>query len=284
MSDVIALFHIKQSVGSGINDPEVIKDQSDSKKRANSIIMTSAISKDGKVLGEIDGNMAISMPIEQSATIRDIYDELKTQGFRITVGVGETTKEAHTAMNYAIDNSPQKIRVYTPEMDIASESAEPGTVAESTQDMPITKAEAEDEKKPIELDEKTKQELQEILSVVQNNKDYFEQLKGQQPDLYAAIADVIGSSAEMVQSVKEQQKVEENKQMEKIVNSLQKESNRNLDENEKEVIKELMSLQDKKEDEEKSKLSGLYNSFKENYLANHFKPSKPFLIHGSDNE
>lgn len=284
MNRIVALFHIHQPNSHEINQDSTLKKLTDAKKRAESQIVTLVLSKSGQLLGEIDGNVAVSIPMESSEEIRNLYTQLKSENFKVTIGVGEDTKDALLALEYALKNNAGTIKVYSSEMEAQPDTErEPQTVAESTQDV-VYKNEELNKQESMAIDDKTKDELRAILQVVGNNKDYFEQIKQQQPDLYAAITEVISSTAEMVHAAKEQHQKDTQKQMEKIVTALQNEREKALDVNEQDVVKELLNQQNDNDNKQKDKISQLYQGFKENYLNHHLMPSKPFVIHGGDDD
>lgn len=244
MNDIVVIF--------GLQDPNVIeRDVADIAEKHNQyeyarrIIQSVTASKGGRIIGQLKGNEIVTLPVDQAETVKEIHQRLAEEAHcPCSVGVGEDAKQALEALQYADANAPDTIKVYDFHMSEGADlDVKPQTVAEGEQDI-VKKSE-----KYIPVSDDQRVKVAQILNEVQQNKDFFDQLKQQSPDVYASIVSVVQSLTAIMQGDKEAKEKHVAKMIEKINKQLDNHSGKKHEK----VAKEIQRAIDKEGDEKYKK-------------------------------
>jgi len=230
-------------------DVEVIAEMHRKLESARRMIFSLVTSKGGRAIGQLHGNEIVVVPADQSSVVKEIHERLSDElGVANTVGVGEDAKEATEALNYARTAAPGSIKVYTPTMhDDGELSIEPQSVAVGEQDK-IQKSE-----KYVPISEDEKMQIAQILQQVQANKQMFDQLQQQAPDIYASVVSVVQSLAGIMQQDKKNKEDHIAKMIAKITKYLQKQSAKQDEKYAKEIQRHIDRHSMKNESESRKK-------------------------------
>ena len=208
MSKIVAIIALHDSLQESDNDLNAIAEKAARYEQARRIVTTLSSSKGGRIIGLIQGNEIVELPIEAAEVLREIHERLNTElNIKPEIGVGEDSQQANKALEYAKKSAPGTIKVYKPDMEEESSlSVKEPEVAVGPDDI-VKKS--EDQYNPVSQGDKEK--IAQTLALVQHNKDLFDQMQQQAPEAYQGVVSVIQSLALILQQdkiAKEQQLVE----------------------------------------------------------------------------
>ncbi len=243
MKEIAALIHPHINLSASVDSHEFNLKAQQVREDVKDRCAAMAVQCGGHLHGDIDGNIAVSVPPEFAEKIREMKEAVSDE-YRVktTIGVAENFDDAKDALSYALDNKHGGIKVYDDSVVQYKKQFEPEapTVAESTQDQPVAKAEEES----FELDDKTKQQIDGILRSIAANKDYYNDLKNNNPELYAAITQVVNAVAMMVGSAKEHRQRQDINNIAKIIRQAENENKKFLNAQEREVVDSILAAQE----------------------------------------
>lgn len=241
-------------------DVDLIAETHRKLESARRMIFSLVTSKGGRAIGQVHGKEIVVVPVDQSQVVKEVHERLQDElGIANTVGVGEDAKEAMQALEYATKAAPGSIKVFSPSMDDDSELAvKPQSVAEGEQEAPMQKSE-----KYVAISPDEKQQIAQILQQVQANKQLFDSLAQQAPDVYANIVSVVQSLAMMMQKDQKDKEDHVAKMIEKINKHLQKQSDKHSDKYSKAIQREIDRHAVKEKSEERKSLDGFHQGHAE---------------------
>lgn len=196
MSNIVAVIALHDSLESLPNDVDLVAEKAKKFEYARHIVDTLTTSKGGRVIGQIQGNEVVQLPIEAAEVLREIHEHLQNDvGIKPEIGVGEDSHQAAQAMAFAKENAPGSIKVYSPDMEEeSSESVKEPEVAVGPDDF-IAKAE-----QPYQsVSPEDKQKIGQTLAMIQQNKELFDQMRQSSPEIYASIVGVVQSLTQMIE-------------------------------------------------------------------------------------
>lgn len=246
-------------------DVEVIAETHRKLESARRMIFSLVTSKGGRAIGQVKGTEIVVIPVEQSDVVKEVHERLSDElGIANTVGVGEDAKQAMEALDYAKKNAPGSVKVYTATMekDGDGDGVKNQSVATGEQDMPIQKSE-----KYVPISQDEKMQIAQILQNVQVNKQVFDQLRAQAPDVYANIVSVVQSLALMLQQDKKNQEDHIAKMIQKISQHLDKQSSKHEEKYAKAIQREIDRQAVKSKAEERKRFEDWWKSHKERLKA-----------------
>lgn len=249
-SSIVAIIAIHDSLESLPNDLDLLAQKTKKFEYAQHIIDTLVASKGGRIIGQVHGSEIVELPIEAAEVLREIHERLQDDvGIKPEIGVGENSHQAAEAVAFAKENAPGSIKVYSPEMtDEESESVKDPEVAVGPDDVM-----AKSEQPYQSVSPEDKQKIGQTLAMIQQNKELFDQMKQQSPEVYASIVGVVQSLTAMIEHdkiAKEQVLVD---MIDQINTQVRKEKAKKIKSHAKEINKEIkrQSKEQSKEDEEK---------------------------------
>ena len=196
MSNVIAVIAIHDSLESLPNDVDLLAQKAQKFEKARHIVDTLVTSKGGRVIGQVHGSEIVELPIEAAEVLREIHERLQQEvGIKPEIGVGEDSHQAAEAMAFAKENAPGAIKVYSPDMtEESSESVKEPEVAVGPDDLM-----AKSEQPYQSVSPEDKQKIGQTLAMIQQNKELFDQMRQQSPEVYASIVGVVQSLTAMIE-------------------------------------------------------------------------------------
>jgi len=238
LNDIVIVFGLQEH--QPINDDvDSIAEQNKLYDNARRLIFSSISSKGGRIVGQIHGNEIVTIPIDQSEVIKEIHKRLIDElGFPCSIGVGENVEQAVEALDCAIEKMPNTIKVYSSEMNQES--------TETSEDIHKSENYA-----PVFNEDRVK--IAQILQSLQQNKDLFDQIAQQSPDIYAGIVSVVQSLTAMLQEYKEAKQSHIKDLINKINRHLSNHHKKQTKKYTKEIQKELDSHYKDKEEENREK-------------------------------
>lgn len=203
-------------------DVELIAETHRKLESARRMIFSLVTSKGGRAIGQLHGSEIVTVPVDQIDVIKEIHERLGDElGMANTVGVGEDAKEAMQALDYAKRAAPGSIKVFSPTMeDDGDQAIKPQSVAVGEQDI-MRKSE-----KYVPISQDEKQKIAQVIQQVDANKQIFDSIRQQSPDVYASVVAVVQSLAAMLAEDKKDQEAHVEKMIEKINKYLKKQSDR----------------------------------------------------------
>jgi hypothetical protein len=196
MSNVIAIVAIHDSLESLSNDVELVAQKAQKFEHARHIVDTLVTSKGGRVIGQVQGNEIVELPIDAAEVLREIHERLQEEvGIKAAIGVGEDSQQAAEAVAFAKENAPGSIKVYSPEMtEESSESVKEPEVAVGPDDVM-----AKSEQPYQSVSPEDKEKIGQTLAMIQQNKPLFDQIREQSPEVYASIVGVVQTLTQIIQ-------------------------------------------------------------------------------------
>lgn len=224
MNDIVVIF--------GLQDPNVIDrdidgiaEKHNQYEYARRLIQSVTASKGGRIIGQLQGNEIVTLPIDQVGTVREIHQRLNDEArCPCAVGVGEDAHQALEALEYANEHAPDTIKVYDFNVNVDHDS-KPEEMQKSEKYVPIS--------------EEQKTKVAQILQEVNNNRDFFNQLQAESPDIYATVVSVVQSLTSILQSDKEAQEKYVAKMIQKINDQLERHTGKRHGKVAKEIQKEI---------------------------------------------
>lgn len=261
--EIVVVFGI-QNASPNQNDVEFLAEKHRQYESARRLIFSLVSSKGGRIIGQINGDEIVVLPINQAEVIKEIDERLtKEVKLNATIGVGEDSQQAKEALDYAHENAPGTIKVYRPDMNAEKELAvKPLDVATSEQDVPMQKSESY-----VAISDDEKKQIAQILASVQQNKQTFDQLQAQAPEAYAAIVSVIQSLVLMVQEDKKAKEEHIAKMIEKINKYVNRSEKKLADKHGKEIQKEVDNHYKERSKEDQKKSDIFYEQRKQKRTA-----------------
>ena len=236
ISEIVCIFGFSDDHAEE-QDVDLIAEEHRKLESARRMIFSLVTSKGGRAIGQVHGREIVVVPVDQSDVIKEVHERLTDElGIANTVGVGEDAKQAMQALDYAKGAAPGSIKVYTPTMadDGDGDMVKPESVVTGEQGIPVQKSERY---VPISQDEKT--QIAQILQAVQANKQVFDALKQQSPDVYANVVAVIQSLTAMLAEDKKDQEAHVANMIKKITKYLDKQSTTHDEKYAKEIQREI---------------------------------------------
>lgn len=268
MSKIVAIVAVHDSIESIDNDLDLIAQKTQKYEQARRLVETLAASKGGRVIGMVQGNDIVELPIEAAEVLKEIHHRLKEElNIHTEIGVGEDSKQATEALKYAQENAPASIKVYDPDMneELSEPHVEEQSVAVGPDDV-MTKSERYQAITPED-----KQKIGQTLMIIQQNQPLFQQMKQQSPEVYQSIVGVVQSLTEIIQQDKinkeqdlvqmvEQINKEMKKRKKKKVNKDKSEINRHIKRHSKLIGKEA----EEQDEAHKQKMQDKHKSDRQN--------------------
>lgn len=253
MNDLVVIF--------GLQDPNIIeRDIDDIAEKHNQyeyarrLIQSVTASKGGRIIGQLQGNEIVTIPVDQAETIRELHQRLNEEArCPCSVGVGENAEQALEALHYADKNAPDTIKVYDFNM-ADGESLDVKTPDVATAEEEVVKK----SEKYVPVSDEQRIKVAQILKEVQQNKDFFTQIQQQSPEVYASIVSVVQSLTAILQGDKEAKEKHVAKMIEKINKQLDNHSGKAHGK----VAKEIQKIIDRESDEQ-------YKKDKEDHMKLH---------------
>lgn len=237
IDEIVVVFGFSDA-GSEEQDVELIAETHRKLEGARRMIFSLITSKGGRAIGQVHGKEIVVVPVEHSDVVKEVHERLADElGIANTVGVGEDAKQAMAALSYAKDAAPGSIKVYSATMADDGDgemNIKPESVVTGEQGVPVQKSE---KYVPISQDEKT--QIAQILQAVQANKQIFDALQQQAPDVYASVVSVVQSLATMLAEDKKDQEDHIAKMIQKITKYLDKQSTKHDEKYAKAIQREI---------------------------------------------
>lgn len=233
MDNVFAVFGLHKELDSVNDNVSDLTNQVKDNKLAEKIVEQGISHAAGKVIGMVRGLMVVEVSVDNADVLKDIQEQIADQGIDpVSVGVGSTIEEAQMAYEYCQKNMYGQIKVYDNEVvsDMEKEAGNLTTAAE------VKKAESDDFN-PISDEEKLT--IKQTLDQIKQNKQLFDQIKEQAPEVYAGVVGIINSLALMLkeEKVKKDQKVAQ--VIANLANAIQEKRDRKNVEDKDSIINEL---------------------------------------------
>jgi hypothetical protein len=150
--------------------------------------------------------------------------------------VGEDSHEAFEALRYAKRHSEGSIKVYRPEFE-AEESSESHEISDGLSDDIKEAIHKSENYQPV--GDEDKQKIAQILMIIQDNKDMFDQMKTQAPEVYQGIVSLVQSISAILQYDKVARDQHLAEMIGKINEQVQKEKNKTIKGHGKEIDKNI---------------------------------------------
>ncbi len=284
MEKVIAAIRFKELDSATASDIELLMNHNKIKETAKRHAVSMTLAAGGREIGEHESDIIIELPIEQADVIRDIHsriqDDLETS---TTIGVGDELKDAKLALDWAVKNRPGTIKVMEPMIAETKASSddedkydyqEPEQVAIEQESRPIPIHKSEDDKEDWADDSEsiapeTKEKIATIVKMLQEKREYLQQLQQTNPDIYAGVVGVVQSISAMAQAAKDQDAKKHSKMMTKIARHIDKASEDSLDSEAANVLEMLIEAQKDADEEHKAHVDMLYRKHKQKYDYRH---------------
>jgi hypothetical protein len=233
MDNVFAVFGLHKELDSVNDNVSNLTDEVKDNKLAEKIVEQGISHATGKVIGMVRGLMVVELSVENASALKDIQQQIVDQGIDpVSVGVGSTIEEAQMAYEYCEKNMHGQIKVYDNEVmsDIEKEAGNLTAAAE------VKKAEGDDFN-PISDEEKMS--IKQALDQIKQNKQLFDQIKQQSPEVYAGVVGIVNSLALMLkeEKVKKDQKVAQ--VISNLANAIQEKRDRKNVQDKDSIINEL---------------------------------------------
>jgi hypothetical protein len=260
MSNVIACVNIHDSLESLDKDIDLIAQKAKKYEYARHIVDTLVSSKGGRVVGQVQGNEIVEIPVESADILKVIHERIHSDiGLKVEIGVGEDSHQAAEAVAFAKEKAPGSIKVYSPDMEEeTSESVKEPEVAVGPDDL-MAKSES---KQYQAIDPEDKQKIAQTLAMIQQNKELFDQMRQQSPEVYASIVGVVQTLTEIIKYdkiAKEQALVE---MIEKINNEVKKEKDKKIKGHAKDIERHIKRNLKRVSKEEEEKLRALSENYR----------------------
>jgi len=233
MDNVFAVFGLHKDLDSVNDNVSDLTNHVKDNKLAEKIVEQGISHAAGKIIGMVRGLMVVELSVENASSLKDIQQQIVDQGIdSVSVGVGSTIEEAQMAYEYCQKNMYGQIKVYDNEVmsDIEKEAGNLTTAAE------VKKAEGDDFN-PISDEEKMS--IKQALDQIKQNKQLFDQIKEQSPEVYAGVVGIVNSLALMLkeEKVKKDQKVAQ--VISNLANAIQEKRDRKNVQDKDSIINEL---------------------------------------------
>ncbi len=233
MDSVVAVFGLHKELDSVNDNVSDLTNEVKDNKLAEKIVEQGVSHAAGKVIGMVRGLMVVELSVDNAQALKDIQQQIVDQGIDpVSVGVGSTIEEAQMAYEYCQKNMYGQIKVYDNEVmsDIEKEAGNLTSAAE------VKKAEGEDFN-PISDEEKMS--IKQALEQIKQNKQLFDQIKEQSPEVYAGVVGIVNSLALMLkeEKVKKDQKVAQ--VISNLANAIQEKRDRKNVQDKDSIINEL---------------------------------------------
>jgi hypothetical protein len=233
MDNVFAVFGLHKDLDSVNGNISDLTNEVKDNKLAENMVEQGISRVAGKVIGMVRGLMIVELSVDNAEALKDIQQQIVDQGIDpVSVGVGSTIEEAQMAYEYCEKNMHGQIKVYDNEVvsNIEKEAGNLTTAAE------VKKAE-KDEFNPISDEEKMS--IKQALDQIKQNKQLFDQIKEQSPEVYAGVVGIVNSLALMLkeEKVKKDQKVAQ--VISNLANAIQQKRDRKNVQDKDSIVNEL---------------------------------------------
>lgn len=246
---IVVIINVGKKLEDVVGSVQSASDEALRSQQIERLAASIAGMNNGHYIGLVDGSLILEMPVDGPDAIEELYRRINTDyGAYPTIGIGEDSKEAKTALDYALKHKPGSIKVFGDALDESSSSEQ------------LSKSD-----KYESISDKDKKNIAKTLVAIDENKELFESLKEQQPEVYSGIVSVIQSIAEILAEDKKRQEEEIVDTINKINEQDAKEKDKRNTKDSKEIDKEV-GKQSKKLDESKTKemnaiLEALHNEY-----------------------
>jgi hypothetical protein len=251
METVIAIFKLKDLDLNLEPDTEMILSKDQQIETAKRHIVSMILAAGGRELGEHGGDLVMEVPLDQSNIIREVHNRLVDDlEISTTIGVGDNPQDAKKALNWALKNRPESIKVMEPTVDEnwhpEEESRKSPSVAIGEDTVPEAVHKAEDKwADPNDsITDESKQKMANIVQMLSTKKQYLDGLKQSNPEVYAGVVALVQSLSAMAQKAKESDAKDHHKMISKISQHLDNSSGAVLDEEVAKVLEELVEAQE----------------------------------------
>lgn len=262
VSNIVALIGIHDHIENIPNNLEELADKAKLYEQARKLVSTLAASKGGKVIGMIEGNEIVELPLDAAEVLKEIHDRLSQEiGLDCEIGVGEDSRQANEALNYAKKNARGSIKVYRPEFEEESEENAADEIPQDIKEI-ISKSE-----KYQPIDENDRQKITQILLIIQQNKLIFDQLKLQDPQVYAGIVSLVQSINGILQYDKVAKEQHLAEMLDKLNKQVQKEKQKQVKSHGKEIDRHLKAKSKKQDKRDQKEDKAMLKSAKERHQA-----------------
>lgn len=259
MSNIVAVVSIHESSDKLPNSLDDVAEKAKSYDMARKLVSTLSASKGGRIIGMIEGNEIVELPISAAEVLKEIHQRLKEEiGLDCEIGVGEDSREAFEALRYAKRHSEGSIKVYRPEFE-AEESSESHEISDGLSNDIKESIHKSEDYQPLEEEDKKK--IAQILMIIQDNKQMFDQMKQQAPEVYGGIVSLVQSISAILQYDKVARDQHLAEMIGKINEQVQKEKQKTMKGHGKEIdrnIKKQSKVQEKKKSEDSDAISRLF--------------------------
>lgn len=252
MGNIIAVVGIHDSIDRLPNDLAEVAEKAKNYEMARKMVSTLSSSKGGKVIGLIEGNEIVELPMDGAEVLKEIHRRLKSElGLEAEIGVGEDSAEALKALKYAKEHAPGSIKVYRPEFEHEESSKISDGLSEDIKQA-INKSE---KYQPIEEDER--KQIAQIIMMLQDNKEMFDQMKDQAPEIYQGIVSLVQSITGILQYDKVAREQYLAEMVKKINDQVQKEKQKTMKGHAKKIDGQVKKESKKIDKEKEDRLSDL---------------------------
>lgn len=233
MDEIVVAFGI-QNPNLPSDNVEAIAEYHKQFEYARRLIFSLISSRGGRIIGQLGGDEIVTLPADQAGVIKEIHRRLwEEHHIPASIGVGEDSEQALLALDTAQEKDPGTIKVFNPEMEQSQEELKPLDVAVGERDQ-VAKSQ-----RYIPISQEDKQQIASILQSVQQNKQVFDQLMQQAPEVYAGIVSVIQSLTTIIQEDKKAQEEHIAKMIEKINTHLGRHTEKTKIQHTKDIQKEI---------------------------------------------
>jgi nucleotidyltransferase/DNA polymerase involved in DNA repair len=270
---VIAVIRLRELDTALANAPDILLSYNKTRNQAKHLINSMTMSVGGHSQGEHQADIIIDLPLDNAEILKDIHYRLEDElDMSVTIGVGDELSDAKLACDWAIKNRPGTIKVMEPAIaDETKESSdddkydhfEPADVAMDEEGRPVNIKKSEktqdwaDDSEAISPE--MRQKVARIVQMLQQKKDYLNQLQQSNPEIYQGVLGVVQSISAMAQSAKEEDAKRHSKMITKISRHLDDAENDNIDDETAKVLEELVEEQKRIEDQKRDKIDMMYN-------------------------
>ena len=210
-------------------DVETIEKRTNKFKEAYSYVYSIIANNRGHIYGMMNHHIIAKIPVDNADCLKEIIETL-AKDLRLrdtTIGVGETPKQAEKAVEWALQNAKNSIKVYVPSETDAENLPENEDIKKAENDLSGTEEETN--------------KIAQTVELIKKNKIFFEALKQASPNVYNSIALAMQALARLIAEKKDGHIQQGSKLADKIKSALEKHHEKEL----KRVAKDLQRVLDK---------------------------------------
>lgn len=221
MDTLIAVIRVNPSQKK-YNRLETISQKTLDFDRVYSLVLSNVQNFGGHIYGREGDDIYVEMPVKNAERLKNILEiAIHDLHIPVGIGVGEQLPQAIKAAEYTANNGLNQIKVYHPSIEEQQED----NVGDA---VPVAIGEGDNISKCEQyslLKNEQKQKLQQAVQIISQNKQLLTQLQQSSPETYKSIVGALTAAAQIMEGKAEQEDIQ-NKQTDKVNQSMEKHHNR----------------------------------------------------------